>query len=618
MRYLKMLALLAFLPLIMNADCNSQKTAKNKYTVHYETTHNSLSFSNVPADVTVEEGTVIDTTKPTYLSGQVNFLGDFYSFSEVEYAAVFAENDNNHLFRIQLGNQKLTVNSNITLSVGYNFGELIYCFRTDETTMPTDEDLDLDLMFGEATVAAKIMQGANGLNYKITKWKDSSGKVYSAGDTIYHSTYSTKDNVILYSADATAVNGYTLSYDGNKSTSGTAPVTAAYGSGTSVTLPGNTGTLKKPGYTFLGWCESKDGSGTVYPAGNSFTVSKNTTLYAAWGKNIMVDFDGNNPAPSGAGNPPAPVITGNNTVTMPAKPSGLTKDGYTFGGWNTRADGTGTTYAEGQAMILTANVTLFAKWNGTTLSGNGLTISAENTTTKTIDSSHKFYYFVSTDQYFRNQKSVVASGSLSSTSETADVDLPIGKYYVYGYMDNDGAASLSEGDYLYASTDYPTNFAFQWFNPLFLKVFNVTTTVQRQSALVEFNKGQMYGDVDCYTYQGQDAVVHVQFTYTGSQTLSLTNMFFMVCSSNTDLSKDWLAGGITPSSGDSSTKTLSFVARLPLNKAYYFGGYLKDSSKTSFADYTGGKYHNEKWSAVATPFTATKSIVYSIMESFGD
>lgn len=35
---------------------------------------------------------------------------------------------------------------------------------------------------------------------------------------------------------------------------------------------------------------------------------------------------------------------------------------WAFSGWNTRSDGTGTTYAPGQTFIITSNVTLYAVW----------------------------------------------------------------------------------------------------------------------------------------------------------------------------------------------------------------------------------------------------------------
>lgn len=39
-----------------------------------------------------------------------------------------------------------------------------------------------------------------------------------------------------------------------------------------------------------------------------------------------------------------------------------TKTGWTFNGWNTKKDGTGTNYAGGANYTPTANVTLYARW----------------------------------------------------------------------------------------------------------------------------------------------------------------------------------------------------------------------------------------------------------------
>jgi uncharacterized repeat protein (TIGR02543 family) len=43
--------------------------------------------------------------------------------------------------------------------------------------------------------------------------------------------------------------------------------------------------------------------------------------------------------------------------------SGLSRSGYTFGGWNTNASGTGTNYAAGSSFTPSGNITLYAKWN---------------------------------------------------------------------------------------------------------------------------------------------------------------------------------------------------------------------------------------------------------------
>jgi hypothetical protein len=57
----------------------------------------------------------------------------------------------------------------------------------------------------------------------------------------------------------------------------------------------------------------------------------------------------------------------------------LTRAGYTFGGWNTAADGSGTPYAAGASFVLSANTTLYAQYLPTytvTYSANGGTGTA--------------------------------------------------------------------------------------------------------------------------------------------------------------------------------------------------------------------------------------------------
>jgi len=50
-------------------------------------------------------------------------------------------------------------------------------------------------------------------------------------------------------------------------------------------------------------------------------------------------------------------------VTVLGNPGGLVRGGYAFSGWNTQADGSGTTYTQGDTFTMGANnVTLFALW----------------------------------------------------------------------------------------------------------------------------------------------------------------------------------------------------------------------------------------------------------------
>ena len=75
----------------------------------------------------------------------------------------------------------------------------------------------------------------------------------------------------------------TVTYDGNASTSGTVPTDATnYSSGATVTVLGNTGSLSRIGYNFIGWNTQADGLGLDRPISSTFTITSNTILYAKW------------------------------------------------------------------------------------------------------------------------------------------------------------------------------------------------------------------------------------------------------------------------------------------------------------------------------------------------
>jgi hypothetical protein len=74
------------------------------------------------------------------------------------------------------------------------------------------------------------------------------------------------------------------------------------------------------------------------------------------------------------------------TVTVLGNPGGLTMSGYSFGGWNTQANGSGTTYSQGSTFTMGAgNVTLYAVWSNQT--GGTITITQPASNTVTISGS---------------------------------------------------------------------------------------------------------------------------------------------------------------------------------------------------------------------------------------
>ena len=78
-------------------------------------------------------------------------------------------------------------------------------------------------------------------------------------------------------------------------------------------------------------------------------------------------FDGN----GGEGSMPAVGVRHDDNVIIPA--STFTREGYYFAGWNTKADGTGTSYKVGEGIKLTENLTLYAQWKLSSGTSNGYT-----------------------------------------------------------------------------------------------------------------------------------------------------------------------------------------------------------------------------------------------------
>jgi hypothetical protein len=136
--------------------------------------------------------------------------------------------------------------------------------------------------------------------------------------------------------------------------------------GSTVTVLGSSG-LANTGFTFGGWNTQANGLGTPYSPGSTFTLTANTALYAVWTPvpvTYTVTYNGNT---NTGGNAPtdgaSPYVTGS-TVTVLGNSGSpvLENTGFTFGGWNTQANGLGTPYSPGSTFTLTADTALYAVW----------------------------------------------------------------------------------------------------------------------------------------------------------------------------------------------------------------------------------------------------------------
>jgi uncharacterized repeat protein (TIGR02543 family) len=206
--------------------------------------------------------------------------------------------------------------------------------------------------------------GLSRSSYTFSGWNTNTtgaGTNYSAG-----ASYTPTSNITLYARwNTVAVTTYTVTFNANGGSS-TPPSAQTVQAGSSLTLP-NEGGLSRSGYTFGGWNTNASGMGSNYAAGSSYTVTGNITLYARWiaagTTNYMVIFNANG---GGGTAPSAQTASSGSSITLPNE-GGLSRSGYTFGGWNTNADGTGTNYSAGASYAPIANITLYAKWDGVTV-----------------------------------------------------------------------------------------------------------------------------------------------------------------------------------------------------------------------------------------------------------
>lgn len=135
-----------------------------------------------------------------------------------------------------------------------------------------------------------------------------------------------------------------------------------------------------------GWINTQ-GEWEKRPSSNGDTSGTPFTLYAHWNRNYMINFDTNTPqnastTPSGSMEQVEANI--DETISLPRCAYSL--PGYQFTGWNTEADGTGTSYSDLDNVANLAEAgetaTLYAQWKPLTYrivfeAGNGATGSTE-------------------------------------------------------------------------------------------------------------------------------------------------------------------------------------------------------------------------------------------------
>ena len=228
------------------------------------------------------------------------------------------------------------------------------------------------------------------------------------------------------------------------------------------TFPTN---LTRNGYTFAGWYTTATGGSLVQQA--TFAPTANTALYAQWTPNTYsVKFDAN----GGTGTMSNQTMTYD--VLANLSTNSFTKEAYVFKGWNTKADGTGTNYTNGESVknLTTTNggtITLYAQWNAGTytityeLDGGGT--SELNPTTYNIETptftlhnptkeGYTFTGWTGSNGDTPQTTVTINTGSTGNKTFTAHYSI---NTYTITFVTDDGEVT-KEGEYNSVITDMPT------------------------------------------------------------------------------------------------------------------------------------------------------------------
>jgi uncharacterized repeat protein (TIGR02543 family) len=292
------------------------------------------------------------TTRDRIFAGTTgNWLSGFWSgatgvaYHEGWITASTGTNDTNWKIQCDTGGSKSSLRSN---------GELKSSIANNATGLPANISINLQGSrsapsgLSDWAVAEFIIYDSVLSDVKIKEVEERLNRKYGVGlytSSIHTINYASAGNITLY-----AQWNSTITYNGNGNTGGSVPdPTIAKGTASNTTLA-NAGTLVRTGFTFGGWNTQADGLGTNYASGlTTYASTGNTTLYARWTATVTFDPNGasGSPATSSSNSTPKTSQVFVNTISslpltdLPTVGT-MAKPGYTFIGWNTAANGSGT------------------------------------------------------------------------------------------------------------------------------------------------------------------------------------------------------------------------------------------------------------------------------------
>lgn len=347
-----------------------------KHTVHFDknvpASSKSQTVSNIPSDVTktFDQKLTLNSTKPTRKGYSFKEWNTKADGSGTSYAAggTYDQDHNGGtvtLYAIWTAwTHTVTYNKNVPSNAPSN--------TTAVTNLPGNQTKTYEKNLTLSTTKPSRT------GYNFVEWNtqaDGKGTSYKSGSVYSYDRDSNGGTVTLYAIWTPWK--HTVTYNKNvPASSKSQTVNSLPGNQTKIydqtlTLSNNTPT--RTGYTFKEWNTQADGKGTSYQKGASYTYNRTSdggtvTLYAIWTSwKHTVHYDKNVSSTSSSqtvSNMPSDQtkVYETNLVLSTSKP---TRNGYNFVRWNTKADGTGTSYEVKGNYNHDQNggtVTLYAIW----------------------------------------------------------------------------------------------------------------------------------------------------------------------------------------------------------------------------------------------------------------
>ena len=387
---------------------------------------------------------------------------------------------------------------------------------------------------------------------------------YLTKDTLYPFKYNTKS----VTKDSES-NSHTITYNSN--TTSSSIKTQVFYEGSSIADADALG-FEAPDSNkrFKEWNTKADGSGSTYKAGDLPALNGDITLYAQWAEFKKITYIINvekrnvNPVQMRDETYIQQYESGNSLVSMETAFAVFAESNdynyyYTFCGWDTEADGSGTRYAAGASPSLSEDTILYGQWCGV------------------IDSSYKNgYYHVENV----NQWNAIMGAPFAVTGNIINVDIYLKNSSYSAITITNPALNLTSGK-TFAGNIYTANATISGLSgALFNEIAEGSeiTNIKISAPVAKTNRGKI---ASC-TANG--------FTLTGNKSGSSDGYAGAICYENYGTISDCIVNNCTI---DGNTNSLMYTGGIcGYNKGTISGDSTKVTGtvkgKSSGESYTGG------------------------------